>query len=80
MARSVYERFGTSALVGASQSAIRWTVRGGDTLPAIAAQVYPDSGYSSENWRQIAEYNSIDDLDAVAVGSVLTIPNLQPVA
>lgn len=77
-AKSVYERFGTSALVGATQSARRWTVRGGDTLPMIAAQCYPDEGYASEAWRQIAEYNSITDLDAIAVGTVLTIPLLQP--
>ena len=30
-----------------------------------------------EAWRQIAEYNAIDDLDALEVGTVLTIPALQ---
>lgn len=78
MAKSVYERFGKSSLVGAAQSARRWTVRGGDTLPSIAAECYPDNGYDSEAWRQIAEYNAIDDLDAVSVGDVLVIPLLKP--
>lgn len=77
MPKSVYEKFGTSALVGGTQSAVRHTVIGGDTLPMIAARYYPDEGYSSEAWRQIAEYNGIDDLDALEVGTVLTIPALE---
>lgn len=77
MAKSVYERYGTSALTGTAQSARRYTVVGGDTLPKIAATFFPDDGYSSENWRQIAEYNGITDLDALTVGTVLTIPTLQ---
>jgi nucleoid-associated protein YgaU len=77
MAKSVYERFGASALVGGSQSARRHTVIGGDTLPMIAARYYPDEGYSSEAWRQLAEHNDVDDLDDVDVGTVFTIPALQ---
>jgi nucleoid-associated protein YgaU len=77
MAKSVYERFGSSALTGNAQSARRYTVVGGDTLPKIAALVYPDDGYSSEDWRQLAEFNGITDLDALTVGTVLTIPTLQ---
>jgi len=78
MAKSVYERFGKSALTGTAQSARRYVMTGGDTIPFVAAAVYPDDGYSSENWRQIAEYNNVDDLDAVAAGDVFTIPTLQP--
>lgn len=78
MAKSVYERYGSSALTGNTQSARRYTVVGGDTLPKIAALFFPDDGYSSENWRQIAEYNGITDLDSIAAGNVLTIPTLQP--
>lgn len=78
MAKGVYERFGSSALTGTTQGGRRYIVTGGDTLPAIAARLFPDDGYSSENWRQIAEYNGIDDLDALTVGTVLTIPAIQP--
>ena len=77
MAKSVYERYGASALGGTTQTGRRYTVVGGDTLPAIAARFFPDDGYSSENWRQIAEYNGITDLDALTPGIVLTIPTLQ---
>lgn len=80
MAKSVYERFGKSALEGSVQSGRRWTVRGGDTIPKIAAEVFPDEGYSSEAWRQIAEANNITDLDAdLTIGKVLLIPTLKPV-
>lgn len=82
MAKSVYERFGKSALTGQVQSGRRWTVRGGDTLPSIAAIVYPDEGYSSEAWRQIYEANTsvIDDVTILTIGMVLVIPALQPAA
>lgn len=80
MAKSVYERFGTTALVGTSSSARRHTARGDDTLFSIQALYLPDEGYSSEAWRQIAEFNNIDDLDALAFGNVLTIPSLQPLS
>jgi nucleoid-associated protein YgaU len=78
MARSVYERFGQTALVGTASTARRYTVRGDDTMFSIQAKFLPDEGYSSEAWRQFAEYNGIDDLDALAAGNVLTIPTLQP--
>lgn len=75
MARSVYERLGSSALTG-QQTGRRYTVVGGDTLPSIAQAVYPQAGYDSEAWRQIAEANDLDDLDDLAIGTVLTIPTL----
>jgi nucleoid-associated protein YgaU len=77
MPKSVYERFGTSSLVGGTQSARRHTVIGGDTVQMIASRYYPDEGYSSEAWRQIAEYNEVDDLDDVDLGTVFTIPALE---
>ena len=78
MAKSVYEKFGQSALTGTSQSARRYIMTGSDTIPFVAAAVYPDDGYSAENWRQIAEYNNVDDLDDLGAGDILTIPTLQP--
>jgi len=78
MAKSVYERFGQSALVGTTQSARRYVITGNDQPWFVAAAVYPDDGFSSENWRQIAEYNNVDDLDAIAAGDIWTIPTLQP--
>lgn len=80
MAKSVYARFGASALVGQSQTADRHEVKGGDTPQAVAARKYPDEGYSSEAWRQLAEYNDIDDLDDIDAGDVWVIPVLQPVS
>lgn len=77
-AKSVYARFGSSALVGQSQTANRYEVKGDDTLPMIAARVYPDEGYSSEAWRQLAEYNEIFDPDDLVAGDVLIIPVLRP--
>lgn len=75
MAASVYTRFGSSALTGQGQSARIHTVIGGESLPIIAAYEY-STGYDSEAWRQIAEYNDIEDLDAITVGTVLSIPPL----
>lgn len=79
MSKSVYERFGKSALTGQVQSGKRWMIRGGDTLQGIACQVYPDEGYSSEAWRQIYEANTdkIDDITTLSVGDVLVIPALK---
>lgn len=77
-AKSVYERFGQTAITGTTQGARRYTVRGGDTIYSIASQLFPDEGYSSEAWRQLAEYNEVDDLDSLAAGDVLTVPSLQP--
>lgn len=78
MAKSVYERFGKSDLGGTGQSGLRHTVTGNDTLPSIGAKYFENEGYSSELWRQIAEENKIDDLDAVSTGDVLTIPTPKP--
>lgn len=79
MAKSVYERFGKSALTGQTQGGRRWTVRGGDTLQGIACQVYPDEGYSSEAWRQVYEANTdkIDDITVLTLGDTLVIPALK---
>lgn len=80
MAKSVYERFGTSQITGSDQSARRHTVIAGETLPMIAALEYGSNQYDSEAWRQVAEAQDppIDDLDAIAVGTVLIIPALNP--
>lgn len=76
-AKSVYERFGSSALTGSDQTARRHTVKGGESMSSIAAYEFA-TGYDSELWRQVAEYNGIDDLDAVAPGTVLTLPTPTP--
>ena len=73
MAQSPFARFGQSALVGTTQTERRHTVTGKETLPLIAAYEY-QTGYDSELWRQIAEANSIDDLDALTTNTVLVIP------
>lgn len=78
-AKSVYERFGKSALVGSDQTARRHVYKGAEKLPAIAAFEF-DTGYDSELWRQLAEFNNIDDLDAIAVGTVLVLPQPEPVS
>lgn len=77
MAKSVYERFGTSNLSGSDMVSRRYTVKGGDTLPFVASVAF-NTGYDSELWRQVAEANGIDDLDALAVGAVLIIPSVTP--
>ncbi len=51
-------------------------VRRGDSLSSIAAEEYHDP----TQWRPIAEANKIDDPRAVAPGTVLAIPILNPVA
>jgi nucleoid-associated protein YgaU len=76
-ARSVYERFGKSALAGSDQTARRHIYKGAETFPSIAAYEC-NTGYDSEIWRQIAEYNSIDDLDNVTAGTALIIPQINP--
>ena len=75
MPRSVYSRFGTSQVQG--KAARRRTVVGSQTLPLIASEEYPNEGYSAEAWRQIAEYNAVEDLDDVTAGTVLSIPPLR---
>lgn len=78
MPRSVYERFGKSALTGTDQSAARYTVKGGDTLPGIAAEVFQTGEYNSDAWRQLAEANGITDADDLTVGASLIIPTPKP--
>ncbi len=73
MALSPFSRFGVSALVGTRQQERRHIVVAGETIQAIAANEF-QGGYDSELWRQIAEANSIDDLDALTVNTVLVIP------
>ncbi len=72
-AKSVYERLGTSTLTGSDQTARKHIYKGGETMPAIAAHQFT-TGYDSELWRQLAEYNEIDDLDAIPVSKVLILP------
>lgn len=50
-----------------------YTVRLGDTLPAISARQYG----SPAHWRRIAEANAIDDPRRLVPGSILTIPALR---
>lgn len=78
MPRSPYARFGTTAITGTQQVEQKYVVKGGDTIPSICAQVNPNAGYDSELWRQLAEANSIDDLDDLEVGQTLVIPSPQP--
>lgn len=77
MAQSPYSRFGTSELTGTSQSQAQHTIIAGETIPKITAAAF-NTGYDSELWRQVAEANDIDDLDAVTVGTVIVIPSPQP--
>lgn len=76
-AKSVYERFGKSALTGSDQTARRHVFKSQEKMSAIAAFEF-DTGYDSELWRQLAEFNGVDDLDNIAVGTVLTIPQPTP--
>lgn len=47
-----------------------YTVRRGDTLAEIAQRTMG----SSKRWRELAEFNKLDDADDVPVGKVLRIP------
>ena len=75
--RSVYERYGVSNLTTPVQVKRRHTVKGGDTIQAIAAHYFVDTGYDSELWRQVAEANDIRDLDDLEAGQVIDIPHPQ---
>lgn len=75
MPRSPYARFGKPA---DAQSVARHVVVGNETIPLIAANEYPDAGYDSELWRQLAEENDIDDLEALTVGEALSVPPPAP--
>jgi len=74
MPRSPYSRLGSSLITTANQVKRQHTVGGNETLQSIAAYEFPGAGYNSEYWRQIAEENDVDDLDAITVGKVLDIP------
>ena len=76
-ALSVYERFGTSVLTGSDQTARKHIYKAGEKMAAVAAYEF-NTGYDSELWRQLAEYNAIDDLDAIPTGKVLTLPTPNP--
>jgi len=78
-AKSVYERLGTSTLVGSDQTARKHIYKANERISSIACFEYGGDSYTSETWRQFAEYNNIDDLDAIAPGTVLTIPQITPV-
>ena len=78
MALSPYARYGVTAITGTTQVQRQHTVIAGDTIQKIAAFYNPKAGYDSEIWRQIAEANAIDDLDNLAVGTVLLIPSPAP--
>jgi nucleoid-associated protein YgaU len=73
MALSPYARFGKSAIEGQEQTSARHIITGGETLPSIAAFEYA-TGYDSELWRQLAEANDIDDIEALTVNMALDIP------
>ncbi len=77
MALSPYARFGKAASTGATQAVKRHIVVGGETIPLIAANEYA-TGYDSEVWRQLAEENDIDDLEALTVGQALDVPPIAP--
>jgi nucleoid-associated protein YgaU len=78
-AKSVYERLGTSTLVGSDQTARKHIYKANERLSSIACYEYGDISYDSETWRQLAEYNNIDDLDAIVPGTVLTLPQITPI-
>jgi nucleoid-associated protein YgaU len=77
VALSAYARFGTTTVTGVQATQRQHTIVGNETIPQIAALEYGE-GYDSEHWRQLAEANDIDDLDAVTVGTVLVVKPLQP--
>jgi nucleoid-associated protein YgaU len=71
--KSPYERFGKSAIDGETQTTARHIIVGGETIPSIAASEY-QTGYDSELWRQLAEANDIDDIEALTVNTALDVP------
>lgn len=77
MALSPYARLGQSTVSGIQATQRQHTLRGGETIPMVAASEYGE-GYNSEHWRQLAERNGIDDLDANLVGTVIVIVPLSP--
>lgn len=77
-AKSVYERLGTSQLTGSDQTARRHVYKASESISSIACYEFGDTSYNSELWRQLAEYNSIDDLDNLTPGTVLVLPQFTP--
>jgi nucleoid-associated protein YgaU len=77
MALSPYARFGKSQIGGTVQIERRHTVTGDETIPMIAHKKLL-VGYDQEIWRQIAEANEVDDLDALTSNQVLVIPSPEP--
>jgi nucleoid-associated protein YgaU len=76
MAKSVYSRLGYSTLTtGSSNTSRSHVVTAGEKISDVAFFEYMNAGYSSELWRQIAEYNGVDDLDNLPANSVLVIPS-----
>ncbi len=71
MALSPYARFAKP--VSDARPHVTHVMTGAETLPSIAAFEY-NTGYDAELWRQIAEYNEIDELDELTPGTVLVIP------
>lgn len=63
---------GTATENHSSDVAKKYTVRPGDTLTWIAAQLYGDQS----QWRRIAEANEIDDPRNLKPGRVLAIPKI----
>ncbi len=51
---------------------MKYTVKSGDTLSAIARQFYGDPG----KYQRIAEANNIKNVNSIQVGAMLTIPEL----
>ncbi len=66
------EKEAKKALDSLPKAPVRYTVKSGDSLGAIAKKFY---GRASK-WRVIAEANGITNPAALKVGSVLTIPDL----
>ena len=73
MPKSPYARFGKPTLDDSGQTVARHVIVGGETIPNIAAAEYA-TGYDSELWRQLAEANDVDDLEALTVGKALDVP------
>ncbi|RKY20306.1 MAG: hypothetical protein DRP90_03600, partial [Planctomycetota bacterium] len=66
------EKEAKKALDSLPKAPVRYTVKSGDSLGAIAKKFY---GRASK-WRVIAEANGITNPASLKVGSVLTIPDL----
>lgn len=79
MPRSVYSRLGQTTIAAPDNVARRHVVTGDETVQSVAMVEYPDLGYRAEVWRQLAEKNNLDDLDAIAAGDVWQVPAPQPV-